>query len=154
MTSAHTDRIPSMSRSVQAVALGTLVILGAACGHTHATTPPSAAAVPPTKPEHELGAETGTPVSSTPRGLMHDGAEKKIQERLRAKGLLAAEQCTGQFNVETRNALREFQTAEGLPTTGLPSYETVDHLGLKLESIFRTTRHSAGSPSVRTASPR
>jgi hypothetical protein len=141
-----------MMRGLRVTALGAWVAC-LACGHSHAP-PPSPAAVAPTKPEHELGAETGTPVSSTPEGLMHDGGEKKIQERLRAEGLLAAEHCTGKSNVATRDALRQFQKREGLPTTGLPSYETVDHLGLKLDAVFKSTTHSAGPRSVRTASPR
>jgi hypothetical protein len=134
------------SRLARALALAAAIAVGGACVHTNAT-PPSPAAVPATKPDHELGAETGIPVSSTPKGLMHEGAEKVIQERLRHKGLLTAEQCTGQLDANTREALRHFQKDEGLPTTGLPSYETVDHLGLKLDAIFRTSAHSAAPPS-------
>jgi peptidoglycan hydrolase-like protein with peptidoglycan-binding domain len=141
-----------MMRVLRVTAMG-VWMAGLGCGHSHAP-PPSPTAVPPTKPAQEVGAETGTPVSSTPEGLMHDGGEKKIQERLRAEGLLAAEQCTGKFNVQTRDALRKFQKREGLPATGLPSYETVEHLGLRLDSVFRSTRHAAGPPAVRTASPR
>ncbi len=116
------------------------------CAHTHAS-PPTPAAVPATKPDHELGAETGIPVASTPQGLMRDGAEKRIQERLRARGLLRADQCTGQLDADTRAALRTFQKSEGLPTTGLPSYETVDHLGLDLDTIF----HASARPRDPTA---
>jgi len=131
-------------------------VLGAivsAAGCTHTRTSPPQTAIAPTKPDHELGTETGVPVSSTPRGLMHDGAQKKIQDRLRARQLLAADQCTGQFNLQTRDALRAFQKREGLPATGLPSYETVEHLGLELDKIFRSTKH-AEAPPRRTASPR
>lgn len=110
------------------------------CAHTHAP-PSAAAAVPPSKPDHELAAETGIPVASTPQGLMRDGAETKIQQRLRARGFLNAAQCTGQLDADTRQALRVFQKQEGLPTTGLPSFETVDHLGLELDAIFHTTAH-------------
>jgi hypothetical protein len=134
-----------VSRLARSLALGAAIAAAGGCVHTHAT-PPSPAAVPATKPDHELGDETGIPVSSTPKGLMHEGAEKVIQERLRDKGLLKAEQCTGQIDADTRDALRQFQKDEGLPTTGLPSYETVDHLGLKLDAIFRTSAHAAGPP--------
>ena len=130
---------------------GLAAILAGACGHTR-TTPP-AAAVAPTKPDHEASAETGIPVASTPQGLLHDGSEKKIQERLRGKGLLNAEACTGRFDIATRDALREFQKREGLPTTGLVSYETVEHLGLKLEVIFRSSAHPE-EPPRRPASTR
>jgi hypothetical protein len=132
------------SRHLWAAAVSAVLAAANGCVHTHVAPPP--AAVAPTKPDHEIGAETGTPVSSTPRGLMHDGGEEKIQKRLHAKGLLAADQCTGQFNPQTRDALREFQKAEGLPTTGLPSYETVDHLGLSLDLVFRTTKHPNDRP--------
>ena len=139
------------SRCLGVFVLGAAILSAAGCAHPR-TSPPQTA-IPPTKPERELGAETGVPVSSTPRGLRYDGAQKKIQERLRARRLLAAEQCTGQFNLQTRDALRAFQKREGLPATGLPSYETVEHLGLELDAIFRSTTH-AETPPRRAASPR
>jgi murein L,D-transpeptidase YcbB/YkuD len=141
---------PPASRALGVVALWAMLAAGGACVHTHAA--PSPAAVVPTKPDHQLGAETGTPISSTPEGLMHDGGEKKIQERLRAKGLLAEDQCTGRLDPQTRAAIRAFQKAEGLPTTGLPGYETVDHLGLDLDTVFRTTRHSNDRPPTHSGS--
>jgi peptidoglycan hydrolase-like protein with peptidoglycan-binding domain len=125
----------------------------AGCVHTHAA-PPSASVVAATKPDHELGAETGIPVSSTPRGLMHEGAEKLIQQSLRDAGFLKAEQGTGQIDADTREALRQFQASEGLPRTGLPSYETVDHLGLDLDTIFRSAAHPANAPPAGSPSPR
>lgn len=137
---------------IRAVALlGLAIGLAGGCGHARSA-PPSAA-VAPTKPDHEVSAETGVPVASTPQGLLHDGGEKKIQERLHAKGLLRAEDCTGRFDPATRDALREFQKHEGLPTTGLVSYETVEHLGLKLDTIFRSTAHPE-EPPRRPASAR
>jgi murein L,D-transpeptidase YcbB/YkuD len=65
---------------------------------------------------------------------------------LRGKGLLNAHECTGQFDTATREALRAFQKREGLPTTGLVSYETVEHLGLKLDAIFRSRAHTEAPP--------
>lgn len=128
----------SLSRSFLAswrvLALGCLAFTGAGCLHAHQA--PPAASVPATKPDHERAAETGIPVASTPQGLMREGAEKKIQERLREKGLLGADDHSGQLDPDTRAALRTFQKREGLPTTGLPSYETVDKLGLDLDAIF------------------
>jgi peptidoglycan hydrolase-like protein with peptidoglycan-binding domain len=132
---------PSSAPLARALALGATLAAGAGgCAHTHAP-PPPAAAVPATKPDHEQTADTGIPVASTPQGLMRDGAETKIQQRLRARSLLRAEQCNGQLDGDTQQALRAFQKSEGLPTTGLPSYETVDHLGLSLDAIFHTTPH-------------
>ena len=121
------------------------IALAMSCGHT-SEAPPPPNAVPATKPDHEVGAETGTPVASTPTGLMHDGAERKIQERLRAKGLLNEEQITGRLDDPTQEALRRFQKREGLPTTGLPSYDTIEHLDLKVNAIFRSRAHTEAPP--------
>jgi peptidoglycan hydrolase-like protein with peptidoglycan-binding domain len=138
------------SRYLQTATVWAALAAGGGCVHTQGAAPPIAA--PPTKPDHGLGAETGTPVSSTPEGLMHDGGEKKIQQRLHAKGLLAEDQCTGKSNPPTQEAIRKFQKEEGLPTTGLPSYETVAHLGLDLDVIFRTTHHSNDRPPAPSGS--
>jgi peptidoglycan hydrolase-like protein with peptidoglycan-binding domain len=70
-----------------------------------------------------------------------------LQARLGAKGLLPAEHRTGRLDAETREALRRYQQREGLPATGLPSYETVQHLDLELDSIFRTVTPRAPAPS-------
>ena len=78
-------------------------------------------------------------VAATPQGLMREGAERRIQERLHARGLLHADPYTGALDGETRAALRTFQKSQGLPVTGLPSYETVDHLGLDLDAVFHST---------------
>src|SRR5439155_68697 len=107
------------------------------CSHVHGAPPPPGA-VPPTKPAHEQAAETGLTVASTPQGLMREGAERKLQIRLHEKGYLPATHASGQLDEATRQALREYQKREGLPATGLPSYETVRHLGLSLDAIFRT----------------
>jgi peptidoglycan hydrolase-like protein with peptidoglycan-binding domain len=119
------------------------------CAHTRATPPPPASAAP-TKPDHEHAAETGLTVASTPQGLMQEGAESKIQRRLHAKGLLHGEETSGQLDPPTRAALRAFQKAEGLPATGLPSYETVRHLDLSLDSIFHTISHPR-EPTARSS---
>ena len=116
------------------------------CVHTHATPPPPAA-VPPTKPEREQAAETGLPISSTPHGILQDGAERKIQQRLQEKGFLQGQQTEGELDPKTREALRQFQKREGLPATGLPSYETIRHLGLDLDSIFQTVSHPRERPA-------
>jgi hypothetical protein len=122
------------------MSLGLALGVAAGCAHSRATPPPPAA-VAPTKPDHEHAVETGITMASTPQGLMQDGAEQKIQRRLQAKGLLRADQVNGQLDPPTREALRRFQKNEGLPTTGLPSYETVRHLDLSLDAIFHSTAH-------------
>jgi peptidoglycan hydrolase-like protein with peptidoglycan-binding domain len=73
---------------------------------------------------------------------MKEGAEQRIQRRLEAKGFLSADEYTrGQLDQPTRESLRHYQKSEGLPPTGLPSYETVSHLGLSLDTIFQTATH-------------
>jgi hypothetical protein len=128
------------------ITLGVGLGLGSGCAHTHATPPPPAA-VPPTKPEREQAVETGLPISSTSHGILQDGAELKIQRRLQEKGFLSGDQTDGQLDPPTREALRKFQKHEGLPPTGLPSYETVRHLHLDLDSIFQTVSHPRERPS-------
>jgi hypothetical protein len=130
---------------MQAVALAAAISASAGCVHSRAQPPPPEA-VPATNPKVERAADTGTPVASTPQGFMHDGAERKIQERLRKKGLLTEAQLTGQLDTDTQTALVQFQKREGLPTTGLPSYETVEHLGLELDTIFRSRSHADEPP--------
>jgi len=128
------------------ITLGAGLGLGSGCAHPHATPPPPAA-VAPTKPERERAVETGLPISSTSHGILQEGAELKIQRRLTEKGLLNGEQTDGQLDPNTREALRKFQKHEGLPPTGLPSYETVRHLHLDLDSIFQTVSHPRERPA-------
>ena len=128
------------------VTLGVGLGLGSGCAHPHATPPPPAA-VAPTKPERERAVETGLPISSTSHGILQEGAELKIQRRLAEKGWLDGEQTDGQLDPKTREALRKFQKHEGLPPTGLPSYETVRHLHLDLDSIFETVSHPRERPN-------
>ena len=129
------------------LALGVGLGLGGGCAHTHATPPPPAK-VPPTKPEREQAAETRLPISSTSHGILQDGAELKIQRRLQEKGFLDGQQSEGQLDPQTREALRKFQKHEGLPPTGLPSYETVRHLHLDLDAIFQTVSHPRERPAA------
>ena len=137
------------------LSLGLWVGLNGGCAHTRATPPPPAAA-PPTKPDHEHALETGLTVASTPQGLMQEGAEGKIQRKLQARGFLHGEQTSGQLDQPTRAALRAFQKSEGLPATGLPSYETVRHLDLSLDAVFHTIarpREPAREPTARSSPP-
>jgi hypothetical protein len=127
------------------ITLGVGLGLGNGCAHTHEPPPPPGS-VPPTKPEREQAAQTGLPISSTSHGILRDGAELNIQRALQEKGLLDGRQAEGQLDPPTREALRKFQKQEGLPPTGLPSYQTVRHLHLDLDSIFQTTSHPRERP--------
>ena len=143
----------SLAHFAAMLSLGICLASSGGCAHTQATPPPPAAA-PPSKPDHEHAVETGLVVASTPQGLMQDGAEAKIQQRLQAKGFLHGEQTSGQLDQPTRAALRAFQKSEGLPATGLPSYETVRHLDLSLDTIFHTIarpREPAHEPTARSS---
>ena len=123
-----------------------VVEVGGNGGCAHPRSAPSPRVVPATKPDHELAVETGIPVASTPQGLMQHDAATKLQERLIEKGLMRAEQRSGQLDAATMAALRTFQASEGLPATGLPSYETIDHLDLSLDAIFHpASSHPASS---------
>jgi hypothetical protein len=128
------------------ITLGVGLGVAGGCAHTHATPPPPAA-VPPTKPERERAVETGLPISSTSHGILQDGAELRIQRRLVEKGFLDGPQTEGQLDPQAREALRKFQKHEGLPPTGLPSYETVRHLHLDLDAIFQTVSHPRERPA-------
>ena len=112
------DRLRNLA--LRPLAVAALLVGGTGCVHTRATPPPPET-IAPTKPDHEQAVETGIPVASTPQGLLREGAEKRIQTRLQAKGFLRLEQVSGQLDNDTRQALRKFQKSEGLPTTGLPS---------------------------------
>ena len=140
MTTTMTRRLLGLT---QIIALGLGLVNG--CAHTHKTPPPPGS-VPPTKPEREQAAETGLPISSTAHGILQDGAELKLQRAQQKQGLLDGSQAEGQLDPPTREALRKFQKQEGLPPTGLPSYETVHHLHLDLDSIFQTASHPRERP--------
>ena len=144
-----TRRLPALT---QIITLGLGLSLGSGCAHTHATPPPPAA-VPPTKPERERAVETGLPISSTSHGILQDGAELRIQRRLAEKGFLDGPRTEGQLDPQAREALRKFQKHEGLPPTGLPSYETVRHLRLDLDAIFQTVSHPRERPASSSSSP-
>jgi hypothetical protein len=77
-----------------------------------------------------------TPIASRPAGLLAEGAEAKIQQRLGDKGLLEG-RPSGALDDRTRAALRRFQKDEKLPETGVPDQETITRLGLEPDQIFR-----------------
>ena len=53
----------------------------------------------------------------------------EIQTALSKAGYFEGE-ATGEYNEETREAMKRFQTAKGLPATGLPSAHTIKLLGI------------------------
>lgn len=112
-----------------------VLVLAAAllgCGHADQVTPGRKTASGPTRDI------SGIPVAVSPSGLMRPGAERLLQVALAARGFLTERQITGTFSEATREALRRLQIATGLPATGLPSYATVEALGLEPGRIFHT----------------
>jgi hypothetical protein len=74
----------------------------------------------------------GTPLAQAPEGLLTPGAEQKIHDKLSAGGFMK-----GDANASTEAALRRFQAAHDLPSTGVPDHETVRRLGLNPDDLFR-----------------
>jgi hypothetical protein len=74
----------------------------------------------------------GTPLAQAPEGLLTPGAEQKIRDKLSAGGFMKED-----ANASTGAALRRFQAAHDLPSTGVPDHETVRRLGLNPDDLFR-----------------
>jgi hypothetical protein len=123
-------------------ALFALALVG--CAHTKTTEPadPEAAEKPSsTERAPRTGklrvAPTGeqpktTPLAQAPEGLLTPGAEQKIHAKLSAGGFLNED-----ANASIGAALRRFQAAHDLPSTGVPDHETVRRLGLNPDDLFR-----------------
>ncbi len=60
-------------------------------------------------------------------GMSHPDV-KQLQEVLKAKGYFQYHTATGYYGSITSNAVSAFQRAEGLPTNGQATRETLDHL--------------------------
>jgi hypothetical protein len=127
------------------IALFALALVG--CAHAKTTEPikpaePEAAEKPSsTERAPRTGklrvAPTGeqsktTPLAQAPEGLLTPGAEQKIRDKLSAGGFMKED-----ANPSTEAALRRFQAAHDLPSTGVPDHETVRRLGLNPDELFR-----------------
>jgi hypothetical protein len=124
------------------IAFFALALVG--CAHVKTTEPaePEAAEKPPsTERAPRTGklrvAPTGdqtktTPLAQAPEGLLTPGAEQKIRDKLSARGFMKED-----ANASTGAALRRFQAAHDLPSTGVPDHETVRRLGLNPDDLFR-----------------
>jgi hypothetical protein len=73
-----------------------------------------------------------TPLAEAPEGLLTPGAEQKIHDKLSAGGFMKED-----ANASIGAALRRFQAAHDLPSTGVPDHETVRRLGLNPDDLFR-----------------
>jgi peptidoglycan hydrolase-like protein with peptidoglycan-binding domain len=81
-------------------------------------------------------------VAATPEGLMNPGSARRIQEALRARGLLTGEP-SGELDEATSAALRRFQRTQQLAQTGAPDRETLRRLGVDPQDIYRTVPKGA-----------
>jgi len=124
------------------IAFFALALVG--CAHVKTTEPaePEAAEKPSsTERAPRMGklrvAPTGdqpktTPLAQAPEGLLTPGAEQKIHDKLSAGGFMKED-----ANASIGAALRRFQAAHDLPSTGVPDHETVRRLGLNPDDLFR-----------------
>jgi peptidoglycan hydrolase-like protein with peptidoglycan-binding domain len=118
-------------RALALVWIGAIAAGALSCAHAREV-------APVTEPLPALWQDgAGVVVSSSATGLLRDGAERLIQQRLVALGLLRPDQVSGRLDDATVAALRVFQARAGLAQTGLPSYATVSRLGLPLDRVFR-----------------
>ncbi|GEJ56120.1 peptidoglycan-binding domain-containing protein [Anaeromyxobacter diazotrophicus] len=93
-------------------------------------------------------ARAGHPaVAASPEELMQPGSALRIQEALRARGLLR-EPASGELDEPTSAALRRFQGQEHLAQTGAPDRETLRRLGIDPQGVYRSV------PEGREAAPR
>ena len=141
LTSGYAHLPPATAPKKQGVVeQGVKALAGSQPPKAQPTSPSDPAPPPGAKPDHEPGAETGIPVASTPQGLMREGAET-THPGAAARARTSRTPTSAAACSTPRRAPRcgAFQKSQGLPATGLPSYETVDHLGLELDAIFHST---------------
>lgn len=91
-----------------------------------------------TPPEILIDA-SGIPVAISPGAMLRAGAAREIDVRLAEQGLLEAGQVNDQLDDATQQGLQRAQRRAGLPATGMPSYATVEALGLSPEDVFQTS---------------
>ena len=161
------------ARALGAAAAALLV----ACGPRPDAAPPRAG--PPGAPGEATGAfepewlprlvtpgalPCGIPTLVSARGLLEPAAEARIRAALAARGHLeestppvpaAPRQGadTLKLGADTRRALASFQQQEGLPVTGLPSYQTLQRLGLALDEVLVTEADLGACPVQEEPAP-
>ena len=78
------------------------------------------------------------PLAASPSGLFVPGGVEQLQKALEQHGYLDASQAkSGEIDAATADAVRKFQTDQGIARTGNPDHETVRRLGLDPDSLFR-----------------
>ena len=84
--------------------------------------------------------KSAVPLTTSPAGLLREGAAKKIQQRLARAGAPAEMKASGELDGPTRAALARYQRAHDLPATGDPDDATVQRLGLDPDEVFVSRR--------------
>ena len=78
------------------------------------------------------------PLAASPGGLFVPGGVEKVQKALEEHGYLDASKAkAGDIDAATSDAIRRFQSDQGIARTGNPDHETVRRLGLDPDSLFR-----------------
>lgn len=134
-----------MSKRV-AIVLLPLLAFGAPCASTRSP---------------DAGARGGTvvsdpgeiPVATGSSALFQPGGIALVQGRLSDRGYLARPNPAGRLDSSTRAALVRFQQEQQLPCTGVPTYMTVERLGLEVERVFRTVGPEPRSPGALNQKP-
>jgi len=109
----------------------TLLTLLGGCAHNKGVAQPPQSALPAVETD-----ESGVPFAPAPEGLLRPHGITAMQDALVREGMLRRDQRSNQLDPATREALRGFQKARGLPKTGLPSYRTIEALSLPPKEIF------------------
>jgi Putative peptidoglycan binding domain len=118
--------------------------LGIGCMHSRSVAPPPASALAAVEVD-----SSGVPFAPAPEGLLRPGAVHTMQRRLREDGFSSPSQRPGLLDAPTRDALRRFQVKKDLPATGLPSYRSVEALGLDSDQIFFSSHRPPASTGVK-----
>src|SRR5690606_6113024 len=96
------------------------------------------AGFPPTPARRD---RCGIPVVTALEDLMRPAGIRLVQRRLVEESLLAdGRYRVGRLDEATLGAVLAFQERADLPAVGLPTYATVEALGLDLDAVFLTGR--------------
>ncbi|MCA1827017.1 MAG: peptidoglycan-binding domain-containing protein [Myxococcales bacterium] len=78
------------------------------------------------------------PLAAAPGGLFVPGGVDQVQKALASRGYLDMSKAKqGEIDSATSDAIRKFQSDQGIARTGNPDHETVRRLGLDADALFR-----------------
>lgn len=136
----------------RALAGGCVLLLAVGCAHSERTGKPDVkdATAPEQRTESQVRAKKVTPktppghppLAASPAELMEPGAQRKISQALKSKGVVQQDALKGEQLTE---ALRKFQQSQGLAATGFPDHETLLRLGIDPKEVDTTLENFSGS---------